>query len=124
MQTTPASPPPTSPPATNPPTPSNAFTLPAKGKPNTKKGSLRLSITLPGAGTLTYLSSGKALIKPGNVTITSLGPTQVNLAPSKAAEKKLKRAAKGKLRVRIKFTYTPTGGTANTQTRSYILTRK
>ena len=45
--------------------------------------------------------------------------------PSARGLRKLRRLAKGpgvgKLKVRVEFTYKPTGGTANSKTRAYTL---
>ena len=119
----------TPPPQSTPPPPSNVFTLPARGKPNTKNGSLTLSIRLPGPGAMSVQSAGKALIKPVTATVSSPGSTKVTLKPSKAGKKTLKaKAAKArkaaKVKVKVNATYTPTGGTGNTQTRTYTLLLK
>ena len=132
---TPPTPPgPTNPGPTNPgPTaPSNVFTVPAKGKADTKKGTLTVTLTLPGAGKLALAPSGKSPVKA--VAVSSAGgATKVTITPSKAGMKKLKKSLKaakkkGKksasLKVTVAFTFTPTGGTANTKGASYKLTLK
>jgi hypothetical protein len=123
---------PTTPTPTTPTTPSNVFVLPAKGKANTKKGSLVLSISLPGAGGLVVRPSGNALVKPVTATVGSAGNTAVTLQPTQLGKKTLKarlRSAKGKkkvgkLNVKVTATFTPTGGVSNAQTRTYTLIRK
>lgn len=108
--------------------PSNAFSL-GKLKLNKKKGTGQLEVNVPGPGTLTSVdvnsSAAKSasaskkkkkpvLIKKASVTVTAPGVAKLNLKPTGAGKKKLKE--KGKLAFKVKVTFTPTGGTAATQT--------
>jgi hypothetical protein len=106
--------------------PSNAVVL-GKLKLNKKNGSAKLPVTVPGAGLLTLVDAKfatassasisakkKRLVKSATLTATAAGTLNVPLRPTKAALKKLKE--KGKLKVRVSLTFTPTGGTPATQT--------
>jgi ABC-type phosphate transport system substrate-binding protein len=126
------------PPPTNPTTPklpstgggggggvviNNKFSIPRKTI-SSKTGGATFSVKLPGAGKLDMVGtakSGKNKIKVGHVTLTvsKAGTYSVNLKPSGAAKAILKQ--KGKLSVSLKFTFTPTGGTASTSNSSVTL---
>jgi hypothetical protein len=113
----PTDPPPTDPPPTDPPaTPSNAFTLGATQR-NKEKGTATLNITFPNPGELTVSGNGLAAASAGQATIAqavSAGPAGVLIKAKGTKKAKLNRTGKVKLDVAI--TYTPTNGTANTQT--------
>ena len=82
---------------------------------NKKKGTGKLTINVPGPGTLTAVSKGKKKrIKAVNLTATAAGALKVALNPTGAGRKALNN--KGKLKVQLAVTFTPTGGLANTQT--------
>lgn len=109
----------------NPPAkkPSNQFSVP-KTAISSKSGSATLSVKLPGKGKLELLGnakSGKKTIKVGRVVLTAnkAGTFKLTLKPSKAAKELLKK--KGSLKVTLKLTYTPTGGTAKSSTRTVTL---
>ena len=53
------------------------------------------------------------MIKKASVTATAAGAVKLNLKPTGAGKKSLKK--KGKLSFKLKVTFTPTGGTAATQ---------
>jgi hypothetical protein len=107
--------------------PSNAFTF-GKLKLNKKKGTGELEVNVPNPGTLTALDAGstaksasaskkkkkKALIKKASVTAAAPGVAKLNIKPTGAGKKKLRK--KGKLAFKVNVTFTPTGGTAATQT--------
>jgi hypothetical protein len=98
-----------------PPPPSNAFSI-GKLKLNKKKGTGQLTVSLPGAGTLTAMDAKKkkkAVIKKTSVTAAAAGAAKLNLKPTGVGKKKLKKA--GKLSFKLNVTFTPAGGTAATQ---------
>jgi hypothetical protein len=119
-----------------PPPPSNVFT---KGKVtlNKKTGTATLSVSLPGAGTLTAndarskvamgsLAQAKSkpkakpvLVKSTTLTSAGAGTVMVPIKPTAAAQKIL--AKKGKLPVKLRLTFAPTGGTPATQGDSLTL---
>jgi hypothetical protein len=101
--------------------PSNSFSV---GKPqlNKKSGTAKVPVFVPGAGALSAgpASAGKTpKLKTATVSPTTSGNVFPVLKPTAAGRKVLK--AKGKLRVKVLFTFTPTGGTAAAQTRTVVL---
>jgi len=109
-----------------PSTPSNAFTIGGlKGK--------TLSVTVPVPGTVEVKDAGaeatgvramaaaKRLLNPSSA-LGGPGTIKVVLSLTKAAKKTLRQ--KGKVRVRPAVTFTPTGGTANTQSASLKVKKK
>lgn len=120
----------TSPPGTGgntppppPAKPSNVFSVP-KTAISSKTGSATVSVKLPGAGKLELLGnakSGRKPVKVGRVVLTAnkAGTFKLTLKPGKAAKALLK--TKGSLKVTLKLTYTPNGGTAKSSTRTVTL---
>lgn len=100
--------------------PSNAFTL-GKLALNKKKGSAKLSVKVPGGGTLKVadVKKSKKRIKAKTVHAGAAGTVKLPLQPTKSARGILED--KGKLKVKVKVTFTPTGGLAATQTRKLTL---
>jgi hypothetical protein len=87
-------------------TPSNGFTVGAvKGK--------KLTLTLDSAGAVEVTDGGGKNLKPSSAT-GGPGEAVVTLKLAKKAKRKLKE--KGKVTVRAEVTFTPTGGTAASQT--------
>jgi hypothetical protein len=108
--------PPTNPP-TNPPSnpPSNVFTL-GKAKPNKANGTAELDVTVPGAGALVLSGKGvKGLTQAGS----SAGTVVLKIKPKGKLLKQLR--AGGKAKVKVSVTYTPTGGTARSETKNLKL---
>jgi hypothetical protein len=107
----------------------NAFSI--GGVTAGRDGSVTLTLALPGAGSVTgqdaaakTSASGKAkpLITKTTKTVTGAGPLKLKLRPTSSAKKLLK---KGKpVRVAVKVTFTPRGGTPASQTKSVKLRRK
>jgi ELWxxDGT repeat protein len=111
--------------------PSNEFTPPAKGKADTKKGTLTLTVELPGPGLLEAdppTPGKKALIKHSEATSEGAGDTKIKIKPSKKAARKLKKLSKGKktgkLKITVDLTFTPDGGEPNTESAAYKLKKK
>lgn len=118
----------------NPPAPlapSNLFSLPKKTI-SSKTGGATVSVKIPGPGVVELVGtanvpsakgkrSSKKAIQVGRTTLTASGAGTYNLAlkPSNAAKQQLR--SKGQLKVSLKVTYTPTGGTASTSTSSVTL---
>ena len=112
--------PPSNPPAAKP---SNQFSVP-KTAISSKTGNATVSVKLPGKGKLELIGNakvGKKTIRVGRVVLTAnkAGTFKLTLKPGKAAKARLK--SKGSLKVTLKLTYTPTGGTAKSSTRSVTL---
>jgi hypothetical protein len=108
--------------------PDNTFTV---GAPTGgKKGTASVVVTVPNPGTLIAGSSNdsslattakkekkkkvKPLLKAVSATAADAGPVTLTLTASKAGRKVLRE--KGKLKTTAKIAYTPTGGSASTQT--------
>ena len=104
--------------------PVNTFTAPKGGKANKKKATLALKVTLPGPGVLGLKPEGKSPVKTAKVTATKAGPVTITVKLTKAGLKKIKAKSNGKLKVKVALTFTPTGGSPNTQATAYKLTFK
>lgn len=100
--------------------PSNVIVL---GKPalNKKKGTAKLPVTVPGAGTLTIadVKKTKKRVKAKTLTATAAGTLSLPVKPTKSARETLKE--KGKLKLKVAVTFTPTGGFAAAVTRKLTL---
>jgi hypothetical protein len=100
--------------------PSNALKL-GKLKKNKKKGTATLTVTLPqpSAGTLVLNGSG---LKKQTKAVAGEASIKLTVATKGGAAKSLRK--KGKRKVKLEVTYTPTGNTAATKSRSTTLKRK
>jgi hypothetical protein len=114
--------------------PSNQFRI-GKLHSNRKKGTAKSPIFVPGPGVIQAQdarrlpSSSRAgrpakkthkpLIKPATVIAAAAGKVLLPLIPTAAGRKILK--AKGRFRVKVHVTFTPTGGTPASQTFSPVL---
>lgn len=103
--------------------PSNAFSL-LKKTISSKTGQAAISVKVPGAGKLVLVGtakSGKKTLKVGQVVLSAnkAGTFSLTLKPSGAAKKVLKE--KGSLKVTLKLTFTPTGGTAKSSNSAVTL---
>ena len=111
--------------------PSNAFAL-GKLKRNKKKGIAFLFVTVPGPGEVGLAGKGvknvgiasasarKSVFTPGGVVKLRVKPGK-----GKKARKLVRRLKdKGKATLKVRVTYVPTGGLANTQARQVKLVRK
>lgn len=120
----PAETPKTVPPVVTPP--SNAFSL-LKKSISSKTGQATISVKLPGAGKLVMkgtAKNGKKTINVGQVVLNAnkAGTFQLTLKPSGAAKKVLQD--KGSLKVTLKLTFTPSGGTAKASNSAVTLKLK
>jgi ELWxxDGT repeat protein len=107
---------------------SNQFSVAGK-KGNKKKGTVQYTFNLPGGGVLSEKQAGNlsaeavaskgSVIKPTSVSAAGAGPVKITIKPNKAGKSIL--AQKGKLRVSVKFTFTPTGGSPGSQTLKVLL---
>jgi Bacterial Ig domain len=98
---------------------SNEFTI-GKAKRNKKKGTAKLPVTVPGAGSLELAKSKK--VKSDTEQAQGAGTVKLLVKAKGKARKKLK--AKGKAKVRVGVTFSPTGGDPATQDASVKLKRK
>ena len=117
-------PPANNPPAGNPPSSKPPANTPPSNTP--KPGAVKangtmatLTVTVPGPGTVAV--SGKGLIG-AKVKAKGAGPVKVSLKLSSAEKKTL--AKKGKVTIKVAITFTPTGGTAGTATKTVTFKAK
>ena len=100
--------------------PSNAFSIVSE---KVKGKSIVLSLVLPDPGKLQVKATGGGVTVGSVSASTSGGKGTVTLAISKAALSKLAKAKGHKLTVKITVTFTPTGGTAASQTKTLTVTQ-
>jgi hypothetical protein len=100
--------------------PSNAFTL-GKLKKNKKKGTATLTVRLPLPSLGTVTLTGKGL-KTKSKAVAGAEVVKLSVIGKGKVKKALRR--KGKRKVAIKVTYTPTGNAAATLTRKAKLVKK
>jgi hypothetical protein len=100
--------------------PSNAFSI-ASAK--VKGKDIVLSLVLPDAGSVQVKAIGGGVTVGSESASVSGGKGTVTLAISKTALSKLAKAKGHKLSVKITVTFTPTGGTAATQTKTLTVTQ-
>ena len=114
------SPPPTAPPP--PPLPSNEFTL-GKPKLNEKKGTARLPATVPGAGELALSGNGVKAARAAGAVVAKVvtAPGAVQLLIKATGKKQRKLNETGKVTVKPRVTYTPTGGDPSARSRKVKL---
>jgi N-acetylneuraminic acid mutarotase len=104
-------------PTVTPTTPaSNRFSF-GKPKLNKKRGTARLPVTVPGRGILVL--SGKGVVKRKK---TPAAASTVNLLVKAKGHKK-RLLATGKVRVNVKVTFAPTGGTSKRKSKTLVLRR-
>jgi hypothetical protein len=98
-----------------PPAPSNLFNF-GKLKLNKANGTATLKVNVPGPGTLVSVDVKKKgkRVKRATATATAAGVATLKLNPTGSGKKTLKE--KGKLPFKLSVTFTPTGGTAASQT--------
>jgi hypothetical protein len=107
----------------------NSFTF-GKVKDNKKKGTATLAVNVPGPGTLSLTGKGVKAQRPAreatqSSTVTAAGTVKLLVKPQGKAKKRLNK--KGKVKVAVSVTYTPTGdvpGDPNTQTDKVKLVKK
>ena len=100
--------------------PSNALQL-GKLKKDKKKGTAKLTVTLPQPSAGTLVLSGKGL-KKQTKSISGQSSVKLAVATKGKAAKSLRKS--GKAKVKIEVVYTPIGNTAGKKTRSTKLVRK
>jgi hypothetical protein len=120
-------PPPTGTVTDSPPPPPNDITVPG-GSVTFRNGSATITIQVPGPGTLSAAQAPTAgasrasiaakkkkakLIRKTTKTVAKAGKVKLKIKPTKTGLKQLRK--KGKLKVRIAITFTPVGGTPNTE---------
>jgi lysophospholipase L1-like esterase len=106
-------------PPPSPPPPPNDFSF-GEVKKNEKKGTAKLTVSVPGPGELDLAKTKK--VKGDEEPAEAAGEEKLSMEARRKAKRKL--AAKGKAKVKAKVTYTPDGGEPNTQTKRLKLVRR
>jgi ABC-type phosphate transport system substrate-binding protein len=122
-ETPPPPPPPPGGGETPPPPPSNQFSL-LKKTISSKTGGATISVKVPGAGKLEIVGTAKVggkMIKVGRTVLNAgkAGTFKLALSPSAAAKAQLRK--RGSLKMTLKLTFTPTGGTASSSSSGLVL---
>jgi hypothetical protein len=102
--------------------PTNSFTL-GKTTLNKKKGTATITATVPNPGELTASGKGvkRASSAGARTAVTVAAPGTVKLKIRAKGKQKATLNDVGKVNVKPKITYTPTGGTARTQSKKLKL---
>lgn len=101
------------------PKPSNRFTF-GKLKRNRKRGTAKLTVSVPGAGTLSL--SGKGVVTQAARRNSGAGSVKLLVKSKGTRMRTLDRT--GKVKVKAKVTFTPTGGDPNAETKSVKLIKR
>jgi len=102
-----------------PPLPSNQFRF-GKVRLNRKRGTATVSVILPGPGIVTLAGSKK--VKRASKVAKAAGTIKLLVKAKGRAQRSLK--TKGKVKLKARFTFAPTGGTPASRTKSLRLVRK
>ena len=100
------------------PPPSNEFRL-GKAKLNKKRGSAKLTVKVPGPGKLKLAQTGS--VKGQHERADQCEP-KLSVKPRGKAQKRLNK--RGKAKVKAKVTYTPDGGTSDTESTKIKLVKR
>ena len=100
--------------------PSNLFSF-GKQKRNTKRGTVLLTVSVPGPGELTGLGNGVSATAAAWISKTVGAGGDVQLLIKAKGKKKRKLNKTGKVKVTPEITFTPTGGLPRTQSRKLKL---
>ena len=90
-----------------------------KAKLNKRNGTAKLSVGVPGAGTLT--ASGKGVVKAQR---KATGPKTLKLTIKAKGKAKKKLNSTGKAKVKVKLVFKPENGAPVTKTKSIVLKKK
>jgi hypothetical protein len=91
-----------------------------KVKKNKRKGTAKLTVNVPGAGELELAKTKK--VKPDEDLAEAAEKEKLSIKPRGKARKKLN--SKGKAKVTAEVTYTPEGGTPNTEDKKIKLKKR
>jgi hypothetical protein len=105
--------------------PSNQFSV-GKVKKNRRNGTAKLTVSVPGPGALTLTGKGVVTQRPAasafSRQVSAAGAVKMLVKPKGKAKRKLNRT--GKVKVRVAITYTPTGGSPNSQSKRLALRKR
>jgi len=104
-------------------TPTSAFTVGA-AMPNKKKGTAALTVNLPNPGTLSAKGSGAKASTVARTSKSVAAPGAASLVIKATGKKRTTLNQTGKVKLRVTITFTPTGGTASSQTVKVKLKKK
>lgn len=93
---------------------SNKFTI---GAARRQGDTIALAVTVPGAGSVTANGDD---IEPANDSTIAAGTVALKLKLTKPAKAAIKKARGHEVKVKVKVTYTPTGGTAGSATTTVV----
>ncbi len=102
-----------------------------KLKRNKKRGTARLTVEVPGPGTLVLSGKGLAKQRPDAASrtrttfakvVSAAGKVKLKIRPKGRKKRKLNRS--GKVKVKAHVTYTPTGGGPNTKSKRIRLVKR
>jgi hypothetical protein len=99
--------------------PSNEFSF-GKVKKNKRKGTAKLTVNVPGPGELDLAKTKK--VKADEESVEAAGKKKLSVRPKGKAKRNLNN--RGKAKVRANVTYTPTGGTPNTESKRIKLVKR
>jgi streptogramin lyase len=99
--------------------PANDFEF-GKVKKNKQKGTAKLTVIVPGSGTVELAATKK--VKGDQETAAAAGEVKLLVKPDGKAKGKLQDS--GKVKVEVEVTYTPTGGTPNTEDKKLKLVKR
>jgi hypothetical protein len=99
--------------------PLNDFSF-GKVKKNKRRGTAKLTVKVPGAGQLDLAKTKK--VKADDESAEDAGNEKLSIKPKGKAKKKLND--KGKAKVKANVTYTPDGGTPNTEDKKIKLKKR
>lgn len=94
--------------------PTNSFS-PGAITRDKKKGTATLAFSLPNPGDISGSGQGAQIASTGAVTSEAVPAGIATLVVKATGKKKRKLNQKGKIKLNISVTYTPTGGVASTQ---------
>jgi hypothetical protein len=91
---------------------------------NKKKGTATITVTVPNPGELTGSGKGVKVASTAVISKTVTAPGNVKLTIKAKGKKKRRLNETGKVKVKPKITYTPTGGDPRTQSRRLKLKKR
>ncbi|WP_313404202.1 ELWxxDGT repeat protein [Aeromicrobium sp.] len=107
--------------------PINTFTLPRAATAYPKRGTAKVALTLPNAGTVRLSPTKSRTVRGYAKKVGSSGRVNVYLVPTKALRKALVKKARARkkslvaTRVGVKVTYTPSQGSPRTRAQTYTI---
>lgn len=107
--------------------PINTFTLPRAAALNPKRGTSKVALRLPNAGTVRLAPVRSRTVRAYTKKVGSSGRVNLYLVPTKTLRKALVKKAKVRkkrvvaTRVKVKVTYTPSQGSPRTRVQTYTI---